>query len=68
MIEWIKNNYPLIPGIILIIISQFYYKRKVKWWVSFGDKYEGIGKYFIIMGIILLFIGIFIRDVYLNNR
>jgi hypothetical protein len=63
--EWFKYNWPLLPGIILILYSRRHCKYKIWWWASFDDKYTAAGGILFIMGIILIFVGIWIKLFYL---
>lgn len=66
MIEWLKHNYPLLPGLIVLFLSLRYHKRKVWWWVSLDDEFTVLGSILIIFGFMLFFIGVFIKLTYLN--
>jgi len=65
MLNWIKDNYPLLPGIILLIYSFKYYNRKVWYWISIDDEISKKGFYLKIIGFILIILGYFIKVSYL---
>lgn len=67
MINWFNNNWCLIPGIILLIFSMIFIKRKVWWWTSFDDEIPIKSLILMILGFLLYFIGWWYKLEYLTK-
>ena len=67
MLSCLKHNWPLLPGILLLLLSLKYYKFKHFPWATFDDEVSWKHIVLGIIGFILFFIGVYYKFEYLEK-